>query len=120
MHGGSPQTNAQYEVLRSFITPDVLQLVRARLLRGERLFDGHQRIHSYEVTKLALLLIQMANPQEYFTEDERNVLLKLPRGVDADEGDPKPRQPQIEGADQQIKNTERQNERTAKKRKKQE
>ena len=71
-----PPPSAQYEVLRDFITPDIQQLVRARLMRGERLHDIHRRIHSFEVTKLVLLLVQIANPSEYFTEDEKNVMIK--------------------------------------------
>jgi len=115
-----PPPSAQYEVLRDFITPDIQQLVRARLLRGERLHDIHRRIHSFEVTKLVLLLVQIANPSEYFTEDEKNVMIKPFRAGAVVGAEKEGRQLQIESSGQQIERTGQQIERRGKKRKKRE
>ena len=76
--------SAQFEVLRPFINDRIIALVRARLLDGERFFDSSHALrpeYNRSEVKLALLLIRIANPDEPLSEDEKSLLITLPRSA---------------------------------------
>ena len=67
---------AKYEVLRPFVTERILSLTRGRLFEGLKFFERGTLRHEFgrgEV-KLALLLVRIANSDEYLTGPELEVL----------------------------------------------
>jgi len=67
---------AQYEVLRPFVTERILSLTRGRLLEGVKFFNGNSLHHEYSRSevKLALLLVKIGNPDESLTDNEKELL----------------------------------------------
>jgi len=76
---------AQYEVLRPFVTERILSLTRGRLFEGLKFFERGTLRHEFgrgEV-KLALLLVRIANSDEYLTALELEILEGRQRVLDS-------------------------------------
>ena len=92
--------HTEYDVLCPFVTDRVLELVRCRLLEGSRFFEHHalKPEFSKSETKLALLLVRVANPKEYLNSDEINLLEGCTRqqqssSLEPQSSSPKPHRP---------------------------
>lgn len=66
----------QLELLRSFATDRILSLTRCRLLEGLKFFRRGSLLPEYNRAdvKAALLLVRIANPSEYLTGPEEELL----------------------------------------------
>lgn len=72
-------SDAQYAVLRPFITDRINDLVRGRLLQGVKFFGTTALRSGFDRSevKLALLLVRIANPKEVLTKQE-SALIEMP------------------------------------------
>lgn len=68
--------SAAYQILRELATETTMELVKLRLLFGLKFFDNHCLKDSFarSEVKLVLLLVQLANPDEVFSADEKAIL----------------------------------------------
>ena len=68
--------SAQYEVLKPFLNDRISSLVRGRLLEGLKFFEGHtlRPEYSRSEVKIALLMVRIANSDEFFTIDELTIM----------------------------------------------
>lgn len=65
----------QAEILRPLLTPRISKLVTDRLFNGLKFFNNcHSPNYDRGTIKLALLLVKIANPQEYFSADEMQAM----------------------------------------------
>lgn len=66
---------AQLKLLEPFATPEVMEVLKGRLLNGLKLFSPEGYLtHDRATTKMVLLLVKIANPSEFINENERQVL----------------------------------------------
>jgi hypothetical protein len=76
------EINVQLELLKPYITAEVQELVRYRLLEGGRFSVQRRLLPEYKASdvKLVLLLVRLANPAEQLDDEEE---LLVSRGIGA-------------------------------------